>query len=230
MAELSLLRRLLKKIHPEGIPWPGSVLYNAISTTNVFQRHYELIARDIASYCDEGNLLDIGTGPGWLLMKLHQQAAGLRLVGVDVSGPMVAQARKNVMEAGLSAAIELQEANASCLPFAAESFDIVVSTGSIHHWKEPAAALNDIHRVLKPGAYALMYDMVSDTPVFALERMVREFGRLKMVMFWLHGFEEPFYSRQNFEALSRPTLFKQGQTRFVGVLCCMMLKKDAEEL
>jgi hypothetical protein len=69
---------------------------------------------------------------------------------------------------------------------------------------------------------------VSDTPVFALERMARQFGKLKTGMFWLHGFEEPFYSRQNFELLSRPTLFTQGQTRFVGVLCCLMLKKATE--
>jgi ubiquinone/menaquinone biosynthesis C-methylase UbiE len=229
MAELSPVRRLLKRIHPEGIPWPGCVFYNAISTTNVFQRHYELIARDIVNYCEAGCLLDIGTGPGWLLLKIHQQAPRMRLVGVDLSGSMIAKARKNMTDAGLAAVIELREANASYLPFAAESFDIVVSTGSIHHWKEPTAALNDIHRVLRPGAYALIYDMVSDTPAFALERMVREFGRLKMAMFWVHGFTEPFYDRQNFEVLSRPTLFRLGQTRFVGVLCCLMLKKEAEE-
>ena len=79
--------------------------------------------------------------------------------------------------------------------------------------------------VLKLGAYALMYDLVSDTPAPVLDEMVREFGKLRTIMFWLHGFEEPFYSRRNYELLAQPTLFKEGQTRFLGVLCCLILKK-----
>ena len=68
MAKLSAMRRLMKLVHPEGIPWPGSVLYNAISSSAIFQRHYELAARDILSHCSQGTLLDIGTGPARLLM------------------------------------------------------------------------------------------------------------------------------------------------------------------
>jgi hypothetical protein len=64
MAKLSLQRRLLKIFHPEGIPWPGSVLYNLASETPVFQQSYEEIASHILSYCGAGSLVDIGTGPG----------------------------------------------------------------------------------------------------------------------------------------------------------------------
>jgi hypothetical protein len=64
MAKLSPARRLIKIFHPEGIPWPGTTFYNAISETSIFQRHYELVARDILSYCSEGSILDVGTGPG----------------------------------------------------------------------------------------------------------------------------------------------------------------------
>jgi ubiquinone/menaquinone biosynthesis C-methylase UbiE len=227
MGKLSPARRLLKIFHPEGIPWPGTAFYNAISETHVFRRHYEWISRDILSYCSEGSILDIGTGPGWLLVKLHQQSPRLRLLGLDISPSMVAKARKNITTAGLSDVIEIKEGRASNLPFADSSFDIVVSTGSIHHWKELTASLNEIHRVLKPRGYALMYDLVSNTPAPVLEEMAHEFGRLRMLFLWLHGFEEPFYSRENFESLARPTLFKEGQTRFVGVTYCLILKKRA---
>jgi ubiquinone/menaquinone biosynthesis C-methylase UbiE len=225
MAKLSLGRRFLKLFHPEGIPWPGSVIYNAISSAAIFQRHYELVARDILSYCAQGSLLDIGTGPAWLLLKLHQHSPAMRLVGIDSSPAMVAKARKNILGAGLSDVIEIREGNASQIPFADRAFDIVVSTGSIHHWKHPIAALNDVYRVLKPGGYALMYDLVTDTPAAILNEMAHQFGRLKMTLFWLHGFEEPFYSRQNYESLTHPTLFKEGRTQFVGLLCCLILKK-----
>ena len=133
MAGLSPIRKLLKFIHPEGIPWPGTVLYNSISQTRIFQSHYELIATDIASYCSKGNVLDIGTGPGWLLMKLYRKSPALRLTGLDASPSMVAKARKNMESAGLSGIVEISEGNVDHMPFADDSFDTVVSTGSIHH-------------------------------------------------------------------------------------------------
>lgn len=226
---LSPARRLLKIFHPEGIPWPGTAFYNAISGTTIFQRNYELAARDIVSYCSEGSILDIGTGPGWLLVKLHQEFPRLLVTGLDASPSMVARARKNIANAGLSDVIEVKEGNASHIPFSDGSFDTVVSTGSLHHWKNPTAGLNDVYRVLKHGGYALMYDLVSDTPASVLKETAREFGTLKMVLLWIHAFEEPFYSRKDFELLARPTLFKEGRTRFVGAMCCLILKKELPE-
>jgi len=216
---------VLKFLHPEAIPWPGTPFYNLISSTHVFQRHYELVARDILNHCSEGLLLDIGTGPGWLLLKLHKQSSGIRLVGMDSSTSMVAKARKNVSHAGLADIVQIREGNAIDMPFAEDSFDIVVSTGSMHHWKSPISALNDVYRVLKPQGYALIYDLVSDTPASVLDKMSREFGKLKLKLFWLHVFEEPFYSRENFEALARSSLFIKAQSRFVGLFCCLTLKK-----
>ena len=66
----------------------------------------------------------------------------------------------------------------------------------------------------------------SDTPASILNDTAREFGRFKMVLLWVHAFEEPFYTYKDFELLARPTLFKEGQTRFVGALCCLALKRE----
>lgn len=41
---------MIRRFHPEGIPWPGSALYNALSGTSIFLRHYELVAHDVAQY------------------------------------------------------------------------------------------------------------------------------------------------------------------------------------
>lgn len=222
---LSPTRKLLKLIHPEGIPWPATILYNAMSATNIFQRNYELVARDIVNYCSEGCILDVGTGPGWLLMKLYEQSSKLRVTGVDVSSGMVSKARKNIKQVGLSDVIEMKQGSVDALPFDDKTFDVVVSTGSIHHWKKPETGLNEVHRILKPGGYALIYDIVSDTPKAVLQDARRKFGRFRIFMLWIHAFEEPFYSIQGFEALPRATLFKEGPIRFVGVLCCLTLKK-----
>ena len=225
MALLTPFRRLLKLFHPEGIPKLGTTFYNIVSKTGIFQRNYELLAQDILSYGNSGNCLDVGMGPGWLLITLHEQSPALHLHGIDISPSMVAKAAANVSKAGLASVIEVKEGDASHIPYGDGFFDAVVSTGSIHHWKEPVRALNEIHRVLKHGGYALLYDVVSDTPQSVLKEAAREFGRMRMLLLWLHAFEEPFYGRQALALLPEASLFKKGSTHFAGVLYCLVMKK-----
>ncbi len=222
------MRKILKVFHPEGIPWPGSLIYNAASRTKLFQAGYDLVAKDIVPLCSKGMILDIGTGPGFLLLTLAKMSPYLKLTGLDISPAMVSVAGKNIATAGLSERIDLREGSAESLPFVENSFDTVVSTGSLHHWKNPAAALNEIYRVLRPGGYALIYDLVSDTPKTAIEELKKEFGLLRTLLLWLHTFTEPFYSSKDLEALAASSLFKHGHTRFLSVLCCLTLKKMDE--
>jgi len=102
MVQLTPFRRVLKLFHPEGIPGPGAKLYNRISKTGIFQRNYDLLAQNILSYGNRGNCLDVGMGPGWLLIKLHEQSPTLNLHGIDLSPSMVAKAVVNVRKAGLA--------------------------------------------------------------------------------------------------------------------------------
>ena len=139
MAKLPFARRLLKVFHPETIHGLGTYFYNAISGTTMFQRNYDHVAQDILAYCPDGKILDIGTGPARLLIALHRHRPQLQLVSIDVSAAMVERARDNIGAAGLLGEIEVKQAKAKSLPFEDGSFDGVVSTGSIHHWKEPRA-------------------------------------------------------------------------------------------
>jgi ubiquinone/menaquinone biosynthesis C-methylase UbiE len=45
-------------------------------------------------------------------------------------------------------------AGANALPFADKTFDRILSTGSLHHWKDPIHAMTEAHRVLKDDGYA----------------------------------------------------------------------------
>ncbi len=47
----------------------------------------------------------------------------------------------------------------AALPFPDGSFDLVVSTFSMHHWSDPAAGLGEIARVLRPAGRALIWDL-----------------------------------------------------------------------
>ena len=138
---------------------------------------------------------------------------------------MVKKARSNIARAGLADEIEIAEGNAKCLPFSDASFDMVVSTGSIHHWKEPVAGLNELYRVLKDGGQSLLYDVARDTPRSVVRETAQRFGRFGTVLLWLHAFEEPFYSCEEFLSLAEASIFRKGQGRFVGGLYCLSLTK-----
>ncbi|HRR42459.1 MAG TPA: class I SAM-dependent methyltransferase [Syntrophales bacterium] len=217
----------MKRVHPEGIPWPGSVLYNALSRSEIFLRHYELVAHDIARYGEAGCILDIGTGPGQLLRAMRRALPDAGLVGVDISPAMVAQARRNIETCGRDPRIEVRLASAEALPFAEGAFDRLVSTGSLHHWKDPIRALSEAHRVLKAGGYALIYDLVRDMPEGVRRDLRTQFGGFRLALLWLHSFEEPFLDAGEMEALGRQTDFEVEATTFTGAFCCLVLKKAA---
>ena len=218
--------KLMKSLHPEKIPGPCGILYNAVARSAVFQRNYDLLAADILRYHPRGSLLDVGTGPGHLLVKLHELCPALRLTGLDASSSMVSEAGKNLKRAGLYDSIRIFEGFAQALPFEDGSFDVVVSTGSIHHWKDPIGGLNEAHRVLKSGGHALMYDIVNDMPSKVLGEAAAEFGRLRMLLLRVHTFTEPFYTLESYEALGRSSLFRRADTGFTGVLCRLAMQKE----
>lgn len=221
--------KMMKKLHPEGIPWPWSRLYNAISSTAVFRQHYALVAKDVACFGTFGRILDIGTGPGHLLAAMKKVLPEAMIVGVDISFAMVSQAMQNLKRGGMDSRIEVRVADAAALPFADESFHCVVSTGSLHHWKDPIHALSEAYRILKPGGRAMIYDLVRDLPK-AVSRNVRaRFGNFRCALLWLHSFEEPFLNAGEMEALGSRTDFAVEATRYTGALCGIVLKKRFPE-
>src|SRR6185295_12549458 len=72
------------------------------------------------------------------------------------SADMVAAARRNLAEFDGRATAEV--ADVADLPFADGSFDLVVSSFSLHHWDDPDAAVPELARVLRPGGRLYVYD------------------------------------------------------------------------
>ena len=117
----------------------------------VLRRLYRHIADDlVAELPQNAEVLDVGTGPGVLLVELARRRADLRLVGVDLSADMVAAATRNIAEFADRASARVGDVVE--LPFDDGSFDVVVSSLSMHHWDHPDAAVPELARVLRAAA------------------------------------------------------------------------------
>ena len=92
-------------------------------------------------------------------MRLAREVPGITLTGVDISDAMVERAARRAAGAGLSERVRFEAGDVAALPLSDGEFDWVVSTLSLHHWPEPAHGLAEIHRVLKPGGEAWIYDL-----------------------------------------------------------------------
>ena len=117
------------------------------------------------------HVLDVGSGPGFLADEMAQEVgADGRVAGVDPSESMLALAKRQ------TAAAEFQSGDALSLPFADETFDVVVSTQVLEYVEDVAAALAEARRVLRPGGRLLVLDTDWDSIVWRtadLDRMNR---------------------------------------------------------
>ncbi len=144
---------------------------------------YELVASQVAGTLDSGRVLDVGTGPGYLLIKIAERLPTVKVIGVDVSEDMIRIARRNVENAHLSDRIELIVEDGAEMSIAHESIDLAISTASLHHWTRHIQVINEIHRVLKEGREAWIYDVLRDATQETILYLRGKYGLLGPILY-----------------------------------------------
>jgi len=137
-----------KRIEKEKKYWDrlGSAGYDQL--TEKQWKIYPSLLDKIAGDVDAGNVvLVVATGPGLDALKIAGRAS--KVYAVDISEPMIAEAKKNAAEKEIKN-IEFSVEDAYALPFDNDMFDTVVCNSALHNMVNPQKALLEIRRVLKP--------------------------------------------------------------------------------
>jgi len=124
-----------------------------IAFADVFDREapeHDEVLHAAAAVAAHDRVLDIGCGTGVSTRRAARAATSGRVLGVDVSAPLVQHARRLAAEEGLTHA-EFVVADAQAHPFPAAGFDVLISRFGVMFFADPPAAFANLARALRPG-------------------------------------------------------------------------------
>lgn len=104
-------------------------------------------------------VLEVAPGPGYFAVELAKLGS-YQVTGLDVSHTFVEIARRNAAETGVT--VDFQQGDAACMPFDNGVFDFLLCRAAFKNFTQPAEALEEMHRVLRPGGRAVIIDLRRD--------------------------------------------------------------------
>ena len=100
---------------------------------------------------------DLGAGEGQLTLLLARFAA--QVTAIDQSPAMLKELQKRAREAGLSGRVKAVEGDFEALPLGDASVDAVFLSQALHHAAQPAKALAEAARIVRPGGSVIVLDL-----------------------------------------------------------------------
>jgi arsenite methyltransferase len=148
-------------------------------TSHAIERMYEIrdakrrrsIVRETLAATSGDRVLDVGCGPGFYCAEVLAEVGSKgSVVGIDGSEAMLALAARRCEGAEN---VEFREADATSLPVADASFDLALCVQVLEYVADPAVALAEMHRALRPGGRVVIWDIDWATVSLHSEEPVR---------------------------------------------------------
>jgi ubiquinone/menaquinone biosynthesis C-methylase UbiE len=143
-----------------GISMEGGLAAWYAKITRKDLAEFERLAREFAKGLPgNARVLEIAPGPGYLSIALAKLGP-FKITGLDISQSFVRMASDYAKQEGVVA--RFIHGSASEIPLEDGMFDLIVCRAAFKNFSEPLKALNEMHRVLKPGGRGLIIDLRKD--------------------------------------------------------------------
>ena len=120
-----------------------------------------------------GTGIDIGGGPGNLVLELARCSPGFSWINVDINPFFASYLYEGALEKGCAERVGFLPADVHELPLRDNYADVVVSRGSLQQWRDREKAFSEIYRILKPGGRAFIGRGFSENLPLETAREVR---------------------------------------------------------
>lgn len=183
-------------------------------------------AAELTGALPSGDVLEVAPGPGYLAIEIAR-LGHFRVTGLDISRTMVEISQENAAAAGVT--VDFRHGDATAMPFADGSFDLIVCQAAFKNFRQPVSALNEMHRVLGPGGLAVIQDLRKEASSGDIDREVDN-QRLGAVSGFitkrvLAGLRARAYSTMQFERLVAESHFGTCEIKTDGTGLEVRLKK-----
>jgi len=172
------------------------------------------IAQYLASRINNGKLLDVGTGPGRLLIAINQFNPNIELYGLDISESMIKQAKENLS----NVSVDLRLGNIMKTEYKDNFFDIIASTGSFYLWDNPENCIEEIGRILNANGSVYIFETYKDHNKSDYKNTLKQnlkkenIPRRLFAPYFLNKQLNMTYKFQEIESIVNNTSFKNSYT------------------
>ncbi|GAA4550278.1 class I SAM-dependent methyltransferase [Amycolatopsis samaneae] len=176
---------------------------------------------------DGADLLEVAFGPGYFAVELARLGR-FTVTGLDVARTFVELANEHAAKERLR--VDFRQGDVAAMPFEAESFDFVVCQAAFKNFTRPVDALDEMHRVLRPGGIAVVQDMNTEASAAEIDREVdsMDVGRVAgfAIRHTLGGMlRRRAYSPERFRLMVAQSAFGTCEVTTVGIGLEVTLRK-----
>ena len=183
----------------------------------------EAITRDLPS---GASVLEVAPGPGYFAVELARLGR-LRVSALDISATFVGIVRENAQKAGVD--VSVRQGDASRMPYADSSFDLIVCQAAFKNFSRPQAAVDEMFRVLRPRGIARIQDMHREASDEAIQdevdNMQLGFFRALMTRSALRSLRRRAYTVDQFQQFVRASPFREGSVEVSGIGLELLLRR-----
>jgi len=180
-----------------------------------------------AGLATDAAVLEVAPGPGYQAIEIAR--LGYRVTGLDISRTFVGIATENARQAGVP--VDFRHGDAERMPFDAESFDLIVCHAAFKNFGQPVDALDEMHRVLRPGGTAVIQDMSREASGADVDAEVRQMNLSRVNAFMtrrtLAVLRLRASTRERFEALAAASAFGTCTVRTEGMTMEVVMRRPS---